>query len=326
MRARRRTLTRTSSRSASCCMRWSPGRRAFTGKTHASLISSILKDAPRSIIELQPLVPPLLDHIVSRCLAKDPDDRWQSASDLTRELRWISESSAAARVAAAAGRHVSRPGTLPRVGRSCRSANGRWRCRRARTSHRASHPTASGSSSGQQGDRRNVWVHDLARGRTPSRLTSEARNARAIWTPDGTRVTYGSAAGGNENIFWKPADGSGPAERLTTSDYMHFSADWSPDRQNAGVHRRAPRDRPRDGRELFHTTTRTTGGQATFTGIDGRDRRVAADVHGQRAARALSRQDLRCVGGNSRLRRDGRRPAVPDGPAEGASPGSARQR
>ena len=80
-----------------------------------------------------------------------------------------------------------------------------------------------------QGDR-NVWVHDLARG-TLSRLTSEARNARAIWTPDGTRVTYGSATGGNENIFWKPADGSGPAERLTTSDYMHFSADWSPDRQ-----------------------------------------------------------------------------------------------
>ena len=39
-----------------------------------------------------------------------------------------------------------------------------------------------------QGDR-NVWVHDLARG-TLTRLTSEARNARAIWTPDGTRVTY----------------------------------------------------------------------------------------------------------------------------------------
>ena len=84
------------------------GKRAFTGKTHASLISSILKDAPRPIIELQPLVPPLLDHIVSRCLAKDPDDRWQSASDLTRELRWINESSAAARVAAAPGAHRAR--------------------------------------------------------------------------------------------------------------------------------------------------------------------------------------------------------------------------
>jgi len=65
------------------------GTKAFAGKTHASLISSILKEEPRPIVELQPLVPPLLDHIVGRCLAKDPDERWQGASDLTRELRWI---------------------------------------------------------------------------------------------------------------------------------------------------------------------------------------------------------------------------------------------
>jgi Tol biopolymer transport system component len=82
-----------------------------------------------------------------------------------------------------------------------------------------------------QGDR-NVWVQDLARG-TLTRLTSEARNARAIWTPDGTRVTYGSAIGGDENIFWKPADGSGPAERLITSDNENAlaAASWSPDGQ-----------------------------------------------------------------------------------------------
>ncbi len=66
------------------------GSRAFSGKTHASLISSILKDEPRPVTELQPLTPPLLDHIVSRCLAKDPDERWQDAGDLTRELLWIS--------------------------------------------------------------------------------------------------------------------------------------------------------------------------------------------------------------------------------------------
>ena len=77
-----------------------------------------------------------------------------------------------------------------------------------------------------QGDR-NVWLHDLTRG-TLTRLTSEARNARAIWTADGTRVTYGSAVGGNENIFWKPVDGSGPAERLTTSDHLQFAAAWAP--------------------------------------------------------------------------------------------------
>jgi serine/threonine protein kinase len=80
-----------------------------------------------------------------------------------------------------------------------------------------------------QGDR-NIWVHDLARG-TLTRLTLEARNARAIWTPDGTRITYGSATAGPENLFWKPADGSGSAERLTTSDHQHTAASWSPDGQ-----------------------------------------------------------------------------------------------
>jgi eukaryotic-like serine/threonine-protein kinase len=80
-----------------------------------------------------------------------------------------------------------------------------------------------------QGDR-NVWVHDLARG-TLTRLTSEARNARPVWTPDGARVAFGSAAGGNENIFWRPADGSAPAERLTTSDDQDAAASWSPDGQ-----------------------------------------------------------------------------------------------
>jgi hypothetical protein len=80
-----------------------------------------------------------------------------------------------------------------------------------------------------QGDR-NIWIHDLARG-TLTRFTSEGRNARAIWTRDGTRVTYGSASGGNENLFWKPADGSGPAERLTTGDSTHSAASWSLDGQ-----------------------------------------------------------------------------------------------
>jgi eukaryotic-like serine/threonine-protein kinase len=78
-----------------------------------------------------------------------------------------------------------------------------------------------------QGDR-NIWVHDLARG-TLTPVTSEARNARAIWTPDGTRVTYGSATGGVETLFWKPSDGSGPAEQLARGDYLQVAASWLPD-------------------------------------------------------------------------------------------------
>src|ERR1700680_481743 len=40
---------------------------------------------------LQPMTPPALDRVVRRCLAKEPDERWQSANDLANELKWIAE-------------------------------------------------------------------------------------------------------------------------------------------------------------------------------------------------------------------------------------------
>jgi Tol biopolymer transport system component len=78
-----------------------------------------------------------------------------------------------------------------------------------------------------QGDR-NVWAHDLSRGVT-TRLTFEGRNARAIWTPDGARITYGSATAGAENLFWRPSDGSGTAERLPLGELYQVPAAWTPD-------------------------------------------------------------------------------------------------
>jgi len=64
-------------------------RKAFEGTSQASLISAIMSADPRPLSASQPLTPPLLDHLVQRCLAKDPDERWQTASDVMRELRWI---------------------------------------------------------------------------------------------------------------------------------------------------------------------------------------------------------------------------------------------
>jgi len=65
--------------------------KAFEGQSKATLIGAILKDEPPAISSLRPLTPPELDHIVATCLEKEPDDRWQSAADLGRELAWISE-------------------------------------------------------------------------------------------------------------------------------------------------------------------------------------------------------------------------------------------
>jgi Tol biopolymer transport system component len=75
---------------------------------------------------------------------------------------------------------------------------------------------------------RNMWYYDLSR-RSLVRVTSDGRNARPIWTPDGKRIVFGSAAGGDENLFWQPADGSGTAERLTTCQCLNVAGAWSPD-------------------------------------------------------------------------------------------------
>jgi hypothetical protein len=69
------------------------GQKALSGKSSASLIAAILERDPPPISSLQPLVPLPLDRVVRTCLAKDPDDRWQSAHDLLQELRWIAEGS-----------------------------------------------------------------------------------------------------------------------------------------------------------------------------------------------------------------------------------------
>ena len=75
------------------------GERAFKGETAASVIGSILKDEPAPITKLQPLAPAALDYVIATCLAKDPDERWQSVADTARQLRW----SAAAGVGSVAG-------------------------------------------------------------------------------------------------------------------------------------------------------------------------------------------------------------------------------
>jgi serine/threonine protein kinase len=69
------------------------GRKAFSGKSQASLISSIMGSEPPPVSAVAPMTPPAFDRIVRKCIAKDPEDRWQSAADLGSELKWISESS-----------------------------------------------------------------------------------------------------------------------------------------------------------------------------------------------------------------------------------------
>src|SRR6267143_2050248 len=67
------------------------GKPAFEGKSQLSVASAILEKEPEPISVAKPMTPPALDHAIKKCLAKVPDERWQSASDLSSELKWIAE-------------------------------------------------------------------------------------------------------------------------------------------------------------------------------------------------------------------------------------------
>src|SRR5580704_10095717 len=88
------------------------GQRAFPGKSQLSVASAILEKEPAPISTLRPLTPSSLDRAIRRCLAKDPEDRWQTARDLELELKWIAES----------GSQVEQPPTASATGALSRHA------------------------------------------------------------------------------------------------------------------------------------------------------------------------------------------------------------
>ncbi len=75
------------------------GKKAFEGKSRASLLGAILKDEPPPVSRVQPVAPAALDRIVRTCLEKEPEDRWQSARDLLRELKWVADGDSVAAIA-----------------------------------------------------------------------------------------------------------------------------------------------------------------------------------------------------------------------------------
>jgi Tol biopolymer transport system component len=67
------------------------GKRAFDAKSQVSVASAILEKEPPGLSSIKPATPPLLDRLVRRCLAKEPEERWQNVHDLVSELEWIAE-------------------------------------------------------------------------------------------------------------------------------------------------------------------------------------------------------------------------------------------
>ena len=76
------------------------GKKAFSGASQASLVTAIMSKEPEPLSASAPMAPPALDRLVKTCLAKDPEDRWQSARDVRNELAWIAQAGSQAGVAA----------------------------------------------------------------------------------------------------------------------------------------------------------------------------------------------------------------------------------
>jgi eukaryotic-like serine/threonine-protein kinase len=173
------------------------GQRAFEGKTQLSVATAILEKEPAPISSEKPLTPPALDHGVRRCLAKDPEERWQTARDLALELKWIAESSSQTTLAPAT------PGLSLRT---------RW-TRTAAWSAGSFILAAVATSA--------VWNWRRAPSlplRTISRFTITLPPGRELagldggpvvaLSPDGTRLAYVARQGGGAQLLYlRPMDG-----------------------------------------------------------------------------------------------------------------------
>ncbi len=191
------------------------GHRAFKGKSHASLIAAILASEPPPISSLQSLTPPALDRVVAACLAKDPDERWQSAHDLLRELKWIQE----------AGAGSAGPSVVPR------------RLRRGRAAWGAVAIAAAGLgglcvSLWRDANREPQPKLQSTLPPPPEATLDFVRSVPAL-SPDGRRIAFVATGDDGKRRLWvRPLEGAIAQALPGTEGAMHPF--WSADSRNLG--------------------------------------------------------------------------------------------
>ena len=190
------------------------GKKAFSGATQASLISSIMKEEPAPISSVTPMTPPALERVVRRCLAKDPEDRWQNAGDLGSELKWIAEGGSQSGIAAPVEASGSRRASwLPWVAALVLALAG----------------FAAGGLFRRAPDSAVFRLSiDL-----PPQLDLEPNNASLALSPDGTRLALAATGADGRRLIWvRRMDGFGIQPLPGTDDAM--IPFWSPDGRSIG--------------------------------------------------------------------------------------------
>jgi Tol biopolymer transport system component len=217
------------------------GRRAFSGDSKASLVAAILDRDPAPLIALQPLAPPGLDRLIRKCLAKSPDARWQSASDIADELRWIASGSGSGSgptvvgVAAARRRRRATAWLVLLTVLALAAAAGLWRWTSVRRSVpgdvRHTQVTFTGDVSlgaiapdgrtiayavGEQESAVRVVVRDLAAGQALPIWTGK-RITNLAWLSDGAHVAVSGVTETETSGIWIVPRLGGSERRIAAS-------------------------------------------------------------------------------------------------------------
>jgi serine/threonine protein kinase len=228
------------------------GRRAFAGDNPASVVAAILKGEPPPVAELQPNIPMRLSRVLTVCLAKDPEDRWQSARDLQREMNWLRDAPAAATelphrsrwkmavIAAAALIGVAT--NIWFLRRSGASDLPDWKVTPL-TSYAGNEEMPAISPDGNQvafvwngehQDNLDIYVKQIGDDSPPLRVTrDEAVDLAPCWSPDGKRLSFIRQRSAGVDLMVSSSLGGG--ERvLANASYspqltIYSTISWSPD-------------------------------------------------------------------------------------------------
>jgi Tol biopolymer transport system component len=188
------------------------GRRAFEGKSRASLIASVLDRDPPPISAVQPVAPRALERIVQTCLRKQPDERWQSAHDVATALRWmddIAPAGAAKRKGSVIAWSVAAIAAVAAIV----SGALHWRDVNAR---RSAPP---------------IRTVILAPDKTT--FAFGPSGAPPALSPDGTRIVFGASASGRPQSLWLRLTGELEAQPLAGTEGGAYPF-WSPDGRSIG--------------------------------------------------------------------------------------------
>jgi eukaryotic-like serine/threonine-protein kinase len=186
------------------------GRRAFEGKTTASLIAAILERDPAPVSSLQPLAPAALDDIVRGCLAKDPEDRWQTAHDVKLQLDGLR-------------RRLSASAEGERGARGAGAATGRGRGTGVTRSARV-RATAKGAVRRAAGPVRASVLPPPHHWFTPNDFQV---------SPDGTRLAFVAAGPDGRSTLWVTSMVSSQSHEVPGTEGASAPF-WSPDSRRIG--------------------------------------------------------------------------------------------